>query len=63
MADELSVTALAIEDAVSVLRKSGAKNATAEIVARHIEGGCPVNEDGTLNLIVYCAWLTQQGQA
>lgn len=57
---ELKITALKIEDVATVLQKSGSILATEELIQSDIDAGAPIqNEDGTINLIKYTAWLFQ----
>ena len=56
----LSVTALSVPDLVTVLRKSGARRVTAQVIQKDIDAGAPVNADGTVNLIEYAAWITRE---
>lgn len=52
-----TLTALPIEQAATLLRRSGSQRLTAEAIRSDIAAGAPVNADGTLNLIAYGAWL------
>ncbi len=58
---KISLTALTIEQMAAILRKLGSETATVENIKHDIEDGAPVNEDGTLNVIDYTAWLIQDG--
>lgn len=53
------LTALPIEQAVALLRRSGCQSMTVEALRSDIAAGAPVNLDGTLNLVAYGAWLVQ----
>jgi hypothetical protein len=55
----LTLTALAIDQAALVLRRSGSQRATVEAIRADIAAGAPINADGTLNLIAYGAWLVR----
>ena len=46
---------------VDVLRKMGAKHFTMEVLEEDIRLGAPVNEDGTINMWNYAAWLYDCG--
>ncbi len=59
-ADTPRLTALAIEQVASLLRRSGSQSIDAERIRADIAVGAPVNRDGTLNLIAYGAWLVQE---
>jgi hypothetical protein len=43
-----------------VLTRSGARHVSPETIQADIEAGAPVNDDGTVNLIEYAAWLVQR---
>lgn len=60
MDNSLKITALRVEAAVAVLKQSGAKEASVERIRADLEDGAPVNDDGTINLIFYAAWLAKQ---
>ncbi len=51
------LTALSLEAVVMLLKRSGAKQASADAVRADLAAGAPQNEDGTINLIAYGAWL------
>ena len=53
----LKVTALPPARLADILRRAGARHASAETIRADIEAGAPVNGDGTVNLIEYAAWL------
>jgi hypothetical protein len=53
------LTALPIEQAATLLRRSGSQRMSAEAIRSDIAAGAPVNDDGSLNLIAYGAWLVQ----
>jgi hypothetical protein len=57
--DPLRLTALPVEQAVALLRRSGSQRLTVEDVRADIAAGAPVNRDGTLNLIAYGAWMVR----
>ncbi len=42
---------------VRVLSGSGSRTFTGETLEADIASGAPVNEDGTINLIAYVAWI------
>ena len=52
--------ALTIEQVVGLLRSAGGTSITTERVRLDISGGAPVNADGTMNLVVYGAWLIRE---
>lgn len=51
---------LSIPELVAVLHTGGATDATAETIAADIDAGCPVNDDGTINLAHFGAWLVKE---
>ncbi len=53
------LTALTVEQAALLLRRSGSQRITAEAIRTDLAAGAPANPDGTLNLIAYGAWLVQ----
>jgi hypothetical protein len=53
------LTALPIEQAALLLRRSGSQRANADAIRADVAAGAPVNADGTLNLIAYGAWLVR----
>lgn len=42
---------------VQVLRAAGSRTFTAEQLEADIAAGAPVNEDGTVNIVAYAAWI------
>ena len=56
----LSPAALPIDDAATLLTRIGGMPVTQEMIRADIDAGAPVNEDGTLNLVHYAAWLVQR---
>jgi hypothetical protein len=59
-ASGLRLTALPIESVISILRKVGAKQISADCIRADQAAGAPVNADGTINLLAYSAWMLQQ---
>lgn len=53
------LTALPLEQAAALLRRSGSQRVTVESLRADLADGAPANADGTLNLIAYGAWLVQ----
>ncbi len=56
-ANQPRITALPPGKLCDVLRRAGARHVSPEAVQADIEAGAPVNDDGTVNLIEYAAWL------
>jgi len=55
----LRLTALPIDQAATLLRRSGSQRANAEALRADLAAGAPANPDGTINLIAYGAWLVR----
>jgi len=49
--------ALPKELVVRALKLAGSRTITAEQLEADIAAGAPVNEDGTVNIIAYGAWI------
>jgi hypothetical protein len=49
--------ALKKETLVEALRRAGSRTITLESIEADIAAGAPVNSDGTMNIIVYLAWI------
>jgi len=56
----LNPQALSLEDVARILSASGWKPVTVEMVRDDIDDGAPVNADGTINLVLYAAWLVRE---
>jgi hypothetical protein len=54
---KMDIFKLTIEETVRLLKNGGYPEANAQIVQNDIDAGCPLNEDGTINLFNYAAWL------
>jgi hypothetical protein len=52
--------AVSLADAAKLLSKIGGRLVTVEILQRDIAAGAPVNPDGTINLVMYAAWLVKE---
>ena len=50
-------TALPKDLVVRALEMAGSRTVTLEQLEADIEAGAPVNEDGTVNIIAYAAWM------
>ncbi len=59
MDNSLKLTALPPELLVRLLKQSGSRMISAETLAADFEAGAPKNQDGTVNLIEYAAWLAK----
>jgi len=54
---ENNPTALPKEVVVRALRLAGSRTVTLEQLEADVAAGAPVNDDGTVNLIAYAAWI------
>ena len=59
MDNSLKLTALPPEMLVRLLKQAGSRLISAETLAADFEAGAPRNEDGTVNLIEFAAWLVK----
>ena len=59
MDNSLKLTALQPDMLVNILRRAGSRLISAESLAADFEAGAPRNDDGTVNLIEYAAWLVK----
>ena len=59
MDNSLKLTALQPEMLVNILRRAGSRLISAETLAADFEAGAPRNEDGTVNIIEFAAWLVK----
>lgn len=60
MESNIKLTALQPADLILLLRRSGSRSISEESLRLDIENGAPVNEDGTISLIAYGAWLVKE---
>ncbi len=51
---QLNPAALTVENLAKML------GLPAEIIRKHIEQGAPVSPEGTINLVIYGAWLNSR---
>jgi hypothetical protein len=54
---QLNPSALTVEQTAQVLSAAGGKRLSAELIRADIAVGAPTNENGTINLVMYAAWL------
>ena len=59
MDNSLKITALQPEMLVNILKQAGSRLIAAETLAADFEAGAPRNEDGTVNLVEFAAWLVK----
>lgn len=48
---------MSAEDLAELLRESGSRFVTAELIRKDIEAGCLANDEGEVRLKDYVAWL------
>lgn len=58
--DSIKLTALSVPNLVKLLKRSGCRSVSEEMVRGDMANGAPVNPDGTINLIFYTAWLIKE---
>ena len=63
MDNSLKLTALQPEMLVNILRGAGSRLISAELLAADFEAGAPRNEDGTINLVEFAAWIVKGDEA
>lgn len=63
MDNSLKLTALPPEMLARLLKQAGSRLISAETLAADFAAGAPKNEDGTVNLIEYAAWLVKGDDA
>jgi hypothetical protein len=56
----IQITALTPAQAAQLLAASGKRRITEAMVRADLEAGAPVNEDGTIHLVHYAAWLVKE---
>lgn len=54
---EYDINSLTKEDLAELLTAAGVQVDVLAEIEKDIQSGCPLNEDGTLNLTEYIAWL------
>ena len=52
--------ALSVADAARLLTRVGGQRISEAMIERDIDAGAPTNDDGTINLVHYAAWLVKQ---
>ena len=60
MENKPTLTALSPEKLVALLTRFGFPEMSTEILQQDINNGAPCNEDGTVNLIHYMAWMIKE---
>lgn len=59
----LNPAAMSAAEVAKLLSAGGGKKIMPEQIQADIDGGAPVNRDGTINLVHYTAWLIREVQA
>lgn len=54
--------ALKKETLVEALRRAGSRSMSMETLEADIAAGAPVNDDGTMNIITYTAWILKESR-
>ena len=63
MENSLKLTALQTEMLINILKQAGSRLISAEKLAVDFSAGAPKNEDGTINLIEFAAWIVKGDDA
>ena len=63
MDNSLRITALQPEILVNILKGAGSRLISTELLAADLEAGAPRNEDGTINLVEFAAWVVKGDEA
>lgn len=63
MDNSLKITALQRETLINLLKQGGSRLITAETLVADFAAGAPQNEDGTVNLIEFAAYLAKGDDA
>ncbi len=63
MDNSLKLTALKPEMLVNILKGAGSRLISAELLTADFEAGAPKNEDGTINLVEFAAWIVKGDEA
>jgi hypothetical protein len=58
-----SPTSLTVADAARLLTRAGGQPVTVDMLKADIAAGAPVNDDGTINLVYYGAWLMREASS
>ena len=56
----LNPAALSPANLARLLTRVGGQPVTEEMVEADLAAGAPLNADGTINLVHYCAWLVRE---
>ena len=58
--ENIDPTRLSVDQLLKLLTSAYRQQVSAEQISADIEAGAPTNVDGTINLVVYTAWLLQE---
>ena len=56
----LNPGALSPANLARLLSRAGGQPVTEEMIEADLTAGAPLNADGTINLVHYCAWLVRE---
>ena len=54
------LSAMPIEQVATLLRHAGSQQTSIDTIRADLAAGAPANRDGTINLVVYAAWLARE---
>ena len=57
---EHNARSLTVPELVRALKAAGSRTITEETVNADIAAGAPVNEDGTMSIFTYAAWIVRE---
>ena len=57
---QLNPATLTVEQAARLLSAVSTKAVSSDKLQKDLEDGAPTNEDGTINLVHYAAWLVKE---
>lgn len=60
--DSIDPARLRPDQLAGMLSRVGEREISAEDVEADIKAGAPANEDGTISLVYYGAWLTREAE-
>ena len=63
MDNSLKITALQPDMLVNLLKGAGSRLISAELLTADFAAGAPRNEDGTINLVEFAAWIVKGDEA
>jgi hypothetical protein len=56
----LNPSALTLANLARLLTKVGGQPVAEDMIEADLAAGAPLNADGTINLVHYCAWLVRE---